>query len=129
MSNVFDQQLRRPLVSGVPRLAAASRAADGGGLSGLTSSETDGLVTEAPELRRFIRRWVNSRALGLPSEQWCLIFGDDDPRIAVRSVALDQRLEIVRSSRLASSLAIVRNAVSTPWLFLRVRQPVPRQLV
>jgi hypothetical protein len=105
--SVFIYRRTKVLSSTLPRMVLGSMPKDGGHLVIEPSERRDSLA-EAPEIERFIKRYVGSAEFINDIERYCLWITDRDLREAEKYPPIARRLEAVarwRSESVASTTA------------------------
>lgn len=89
----------------------------------LDADERNKLLAADPACEKWLRPYVGSDELISGSWRWCLWLKDADPSELRSSKPIVERLERVRSGRLQSPTASVREFAQYPTLFTQDRQP------
>lgn len=89
----------------------------------LDADERDKLLTADPACKKWLRPYVGGDELISGKWRWCLWLKDADPSELRASKPIVERLERVRSGRLQSPTASVREYAQYPTLFTQDRQP------
>jgi len=100
---------------------------DGGHLL-LTDEERD-RVRADPVADRYVRELLGTDQLMRGTTRWCLWLKDADPEDVRRSPLLRDRVQAVRSYRLASTRPATRRLADVPALFGEIRQPTQRYVL
>ncbi len=121
--NIFVLPRRAPLSPEVPPIFAGSTPIDWGHLI-VAASEYDDVVAD-PVAAKYLRRYAGGKELINGIERWCLWLVDASPREIASSRVLRERVERVKSARLAPEVTrqATRDLASTPHLFGERRQP------
>ena len=120
-SDVFIQNRGRPVNAGAPEMTKGSQPTDGGNLI-LSEEERDELVSKHPELEDVIHQYMGGQEFLNGNLRYCLWFD----RVNVNDYLfpeIQERLNLVKESRLNSPTASVRENAQTPHLFTQIRQP------
>jgi hypothetical protein len=120
-SNVLLPSRTRPS-EGYPEMKKGSQPTDGGFLL-LTAAEKDEALKAYPEIQKWLRPYVGGEELINGNYRWCLWLKDADPAEVRKSPEVQRRLEGVRTSRLNSPTASVRDFAERPAMFTQDRQP------
>nr|WP_206599945.1 MULTISPECIES: DNA methyltransferase [unclassified Pseudovibrio] len=96
---------------GLPPMDYGNKPTDGGNLI-LSPSEKDGLVEAYPNASRFIKRFVGSQELIKGTDRYCLWISNDDLDEARTYPPINERIEAVRSTRLASTDKYARETLA-----------------
>ena len=107
---------------GLPQMKKGSQPTDGGYLI-LDNDEKEALITEDPESRRWIKKYIGGEEMISGKNRWCLWLKDAEPDILRKSPKVLERIEGVRNSRLKSPTKSVREFAKRPTLFTQDRQP------
>ncbi|MCJ8503490.1 class I SAM-dependent DNA methyltransferase [Kocuria flava] len=119
--NVLVEQRRAPLAPGLPPATFGNMPRDGGHL--VVAPEEYEEVVRDPVASEYLRLFIGARELVRAEERWCLWLVDLDPADVKRSPVLRERLESVRTFRMASTAASTRTMAMTPHLFGQRSQP------
>ena len=113
--NVYISRRSHP-ISNLPELVFGNMPNDGGHLL-LTSSEKDQLLEVAPDVHKFLRRFIGAQEFMNSSERWCLwLIGHSKTEYEKIPQILD-RISAVRDVRLRSQRAATRELSNVPHLF------------
>ena len=111
----------RPICN-VPEIVYGSKPVDGGNLI-LSDEQKAIFLVNNPKAQKFIRPFIGSEEFIKGIRRWCLWLVGATPQ-EVRSIAgVRQRVEAVRSVRLASKKGPTRRKADSPTLFAEIRQP------
>jgi hypothetical protein len=110
-----------PLVHGLPTMFQGSKPWDGGGL--IVGPEDYAAILADPVASRFLRPYRQATEMLYDLERWCLWLVDAEPHDLRASLLLQERLRIVRESRLRTRTTKVHELAKTPALFAQNRQP------
>ncbi|MCG5051468.1 MAG: lactate dehydrogenase [Myxococcales bacterium] len=105
-----------PLSHDLSKVVAGSMPRDGGHLI-LNEHERQGLIAQYPEARGITRRLSGTNELTGGIVRWCLWIDDSDLELAMRIPPVRQRIEDVRTFRLASSAKTTRGYARIPHRF------------
>ena len=124
--NVFIAGRGNPLNDGWPKMTQGCKPVDGGNLV-LTREEKDELESKYPALSEVIHPYIGAREFINGLERYCFWFeGVDVSKYAFPEIA--DRLNAVRTLRLASPTKAFREAADTPALFVERRKPATSYL-
>ncbi len=112
----------------VPEIIYGSKPVDGGNLI-LSDEERTNFLRESPEAAKFIRPFIGSDEFinGIP--RWCLWLVDATPQDLRPIDGIMNRLERVRTFRLASKKKPTQEKAASPALFAEIRQPLSDYLL
>ncbi len=113
---------RREPISNVPPIVFGSMPNDGGFLL-LSPEEKTDLLTNEPKAAPWIRRLLGSEEFINNKERWCLWLLGISPEELRSMPTIMERVEGVRSSRLASRRPTTQELAKIPTLFGEIRQP------
>lgn len=116
--NVLVDPRTKPLAATLPEVRYGNKPTDGG--SFIVERDEYAAFAADPIASKYLRRFVGARELIHGEDRWCLWLTDLEPSDLQRSALLKQRVEGVRSFRLASKAASTRAAASTPHLFRQI---------
>ena len=119
--NVVVGKRSKPLCA-VPEMRKGSQPTDGGHLL-LTDAERKELLALEPAASRWIRPFLGSEEFINGINRWCLWLTDCPPEELRRMPEVLQRVEAVRTMRLASKKAATREWAMRPSIFTEDRQP------
>jgi hypothetical protein len=115
-------------IAAVPPIVFGSMPNDGGHLL-LNPEEKKELLSECPEARKFVRRFVGSEEYINSIERWCLWLVDAAPDELRGMKPVMNRVQGVKGHRESSRRETTRNLANTPTLFGEIRQPKSRYLL
>lgn len=124
--DVVPVKVYAPLVEGMPNATQGNKPVDGKHL--LVTPDEYGEVAADPIATKYLRRYVQAKDMLQGGERWCLWLVDAPAEDLHRSSILHSRLEAVRTARLESPTASVRDQAATPSLFTQIRQPSHRYI-
>ncbi len=119
--SVFISSRSKP-PAGVPELVKGSQPTDGGHLI-LTPQEKDELIASEPLAEKYIRQYMGGAEFINNKLRYCLWLKNVDLNDIRTMPLVQQRLEGVRTSRLASPTPSVKEFAAYPTLFTQDRQP------
>jgi len=119
-ANVIVEKAPRPL-SGQAEMSFGNKPIDGGHLL-LSRDEVDALGLTLEQRARFIRRIYGSAEFIRGLERFCLWIEDSNLDEAIRAMTIRQRIESVRSMRLASPKLATIDTAGASHKFGEVRQ-------
>ena len=97
-------------------------ANDGGHLL-LYENEYQEIILQEPGAQKYIRPFLGSRNIMNGEKRWCLWLVDASP-FDIRGIkVINERVEMVKMSRLDSKRQTTRKLAKTPYLFGEIRQP------
>ncbi|EOJ8669144.1 TPA: DNA methyltransferase [Providencia stuartii] len=117
--NIKDRP--EPLVA-APRMFFGNMPNDGGHLL-LTTAEKDQLLASEPQAAKWIRRLVGAQEFINGKERWCLWLVDATKEEIEAMPLVQQRVEAVRATRLASRDAGARKLAERPHQFRDLKNP------
>lgn len=120
--NIAISSRVKPLSNGVPYMTWGNKPVEGGYLI-LSDEEKDSLVAEEPLTEKYIRRLTGAQEFIQDKTRWCLWLVDANPSELRQMPRVLQRIEAVRSFRLASKKETTRKSAATSQLFQEIRQP------
>ena len=118
--NFFVEGRKKPLCD-VPIMGLGSKPVDGLNLI-FKPDELDDFIRREPQAKKFIHRFVGAEEFINGKLRYCLWLVDATEN-DLKLLAIAERVEGVRRSRLASKKAATRRAAATPHLFTEIRQP------
>ncbi len=108
---------RTKSICDVPPISYGNKPTDGGNLI-LTQEEYDTIVTNDPDARKYIRRYVGAKDfLNNNETRFCLWLKDVPPSCYRKNTDVMRRLQAVREMRQNSSAAPTRLYADKPYLF------------
>jgi type I restriction-modification system DNA methylase subunit len=119
--NIFISSRRNPFYK-VPKIVFGSMANDGGNLI-LSIDEKHELLKAYPGADKFIRQFFGSREFINKIERYCLWISPDQAKDAVKISMIRERVEQVRTHRLASAREETQELANMPYSFGEIRQP------
>lgn len=123
--SIVPAKLTRPSTPAMPNAHKGSQPTDGGHL--IVEPEDLPSVKDDERASLYLRRFVQGRDMlqGGP-DRWCLWLKDAHPSDLAASSVIRTRLSAVRTARLQSPTASVRDFALKPALFTQNRQPSTR---
>ncbi len=112
----------------VPKMINGSKPADGGNLL-LSDEEKHELLIVEPQAEKWIRPFIGADEFINNIPRWCLWLVDISPAELRTMPQVMQRVEAVRTMRLASKDAQTKKDAVTPTLFQKIRQPTEPYLL
>lgn len=109
----------------LPKMIQGSKPVDGGYLI-LSEEESTSIVTKYPSLKKYVKPFMGSREAINRGIRYCLWFADITTLelAEVSKIAeIKERLNCIKSLRLASPTAEFREYAQYPYLFVQNRQP------
>lgn len=119
--NIFLRPAKKPICN-VQQMMNGSMPNDDGNLI-LTTEEKDELLTQYPDLRPFIRRFVGAFEFLNNKNRWCLWLKNIAPNDLRQFPLVLERIEKVRKFRSQSTRETTRKLADFPLLFGEIRQP------
>lgn len=117
--DVIVQSRKEPL-SELGSMDFGSMPNDGGNLL-FTPSEGDALCAQAPNARRFLRKFIGSDDALYGRFRYCLWIGDKEVEAAVQFPLIRERIQLVEAQRLRSDREVTRVLANRPHAFGEVR--------
>ncbi|MGB7989215.1 MAG: DNA methyltransferase, partial [Candidatus Methylophosphatis roskildensis] len=112
------EQARRP-ISSVSPMTFGNMPRDGGAFV-LDGEERARMLTQYPELERFVRPYLGSEQMIQGKSRWCLWIEDEDSDFAQQHPYLKSVLDKVRAFRLASAAGSTRDFAARPHRFVQI---------
>lgn len=122
------REVRRPIVSGVPKMRMGSKIVDGGHYI-FDAVERQQLLREQPEAEVCLRPLIGSKEYIQGGKRWILDLQDEDAAVLRRWPAVMERVRAVRSFRERSSKEATRRLADAPLEFEVNTRPQGRFLV
>lgn len=116
---VYAESRTKPLCD-VPCMIYGSKPVDGGFLI-LSEQERTELIASSPSVEQYIRLFLGAEEFIYNKKRYCLWLVGANPKIIRESPLVLERIEGVRSMRLASKKAATRKIAETPMLFAEIR--------
>ena len=113
---------RRTAICPVLPIVYGSMPNDAGNLI-VKAEAHESLLSESPEIERYLRPFYGSHEYINSIERWCIWLVDADPGVIRNIPDLMKRIEGVRTHRLSSTRLTTRDLARTPTLFGEIRQP------
>jgi hypothetical protein len=120
---VLVSNRRAPLQENVQIMVKGSQPTDAGLLSDISSSDAEKMKAEDAVAARYLRPLLGAEELINGGERWCLWLEGVEPSELRSSKALRERVEGVRTFRLASKKEKTRKDAEFSHLFQERRQP------
>lgn len=118
-------QSRSKPAHGLPKMTQGNKPVDGGNLI-LTTEEKAELLDRYPELESWIKPFIGSREWLNNIKRYCFWFAEASTKqlAELRKIPeIKRRVEAVKSARLKSPTASVRDYAEQPFIFTQNRQP------
>ena len=112
------EQARRP-ISGVSPMMFGNMPRDGGAFV-LEGDERARILTQYPEVKRFVRPYLGSEQMIQGKPRWCLWIEDQDAPYAQQHPYLRTVLDKVRTFRLSSAAGSTRDFAALPHRFVQI---------
>lgn len=106
----------------VPEMCFGSKPVDDGNFF-FTDSEKNEFLSKEPQAEPLIRPILSAQEFLHGEKRWCLWLKNADPSLLKKCPLVLERIERVRTFRLASKKAPTREAAKTASLFSEIRQP------
>jgi hypothetical protein len=119
---------RKIPISSVPNISFGSMPNDGGHLL-LVSEEKDALITNNPEIEKWIKPFMGAQELINNEHRWCLWLVDISPQELKSIKPIFERVEKVRKHRNESKRESTKKLASFPALFGENRQPQSQYII
>lgn len=110
-----------------PEMFKGSQPTDGGHLV-LSASEKKELVSKEPLAEKYIKPFWGADEFLYSRERYCLWLKEIEPSILKTLKLVQNRIELVKESRLKSPTPSVREFANYPTLFTQDRQPITNYL-
>ena len=115
-------------ICNVPKMSYGSMPIDNGNLI-LNRDEVKQILSESPECKKYIRRYVGGNEILNNKERWCLWLVHANPSDIKKSRFILSRIDNTRRFRLSSKRPQTLKAAEAPSLFGEIRQPNTQMLV
>jgi len=125
--DIFIENTSNPICN-VPKMSFGSMPRDGGHFI-FMKEESDKFIKENPNAQKWIRPYTGAQEFINGYVRYCLWLFDISPNELKQLPAILDRVEKVRSFRLASSAASTRKFANTPTLFCQIAQPKSNYLL
>ena len=119
--NILIENRAKPICP-VPEMILGNKPSDGGNLI-LSSEERMDILSQEPDLERYIYKYLGAVEFLNKKERYCLWLKNASPKDLRSSKIIRDRLAAVKAMREASSAAPTRAKASTPHLFFFISQP------
>ena len=124
---VFIDSRSKPLCSS-PEMVYGNKPTDGGHFF-LTAEEREEALSHEPRIAPFIKKALGASEYLNNKERYCLWLKNATPSDIRNSKLIQERVEAVRSFRLASTKKQTRESAETPTLFQEIRQPEKKYII
>lgn len=125
--NVLISNRSNPICN-VPSMNLGNKPADGGNLI-LSEEEVQEILSNEPELKKYIREYTGSVEYINNKKRYCLWLVNVTPKEIKESPILYSRITAVRKMRLESTAKPTREKADTPHLFFFISQPETNYLL
>jgi len=112
------EQARRPIF-GVSPMTFGNMPRDGGAFI-LNGEERARMLTQYPEVERFVRPYLGSEQMIQGKPRWCLWIDDENVEYAQKHPYLKAVLDKVRAFRLGSAAGSTRDFAARPHRFVQI---------
>ncbi|MBK1666333.1 SAM-dependent methyltransferase [Rhodospirillum rubrum] len=120
---VIVKARRNVLDTDAPTICYGSMANDGGNLIFESEAEKEAFLAAEPAAKRFIKPFVGSEEFISGEYRYCLWLTDATPSQIASMPKVLERVEAVKTKRLASTRPATNDLASKPHLFGEIRQP------
>ena len=124
--NIIVYKSTKP-ISQLPKMTSGNKPLDGGNLI-LDDKEKEEMLIEAPNSEPFIRKFIGSSEFIRGNQRWCLWINEEDVDKALEINQIKNRVEKVRTVRLAGGNN-ARNKANSPHRFEFANEPNVSQLL
>lgn len=107
-------------ISKLPKISLGSAAYDGGHLM-ITKEDYDGIISNHPEAKKFLRRFVGSAEFLRDTIRYCIWVNPEERNDAELIPPIKDRIEKVRAFRQSSDRKQTKETVSVPYAFTENR--------
>ncbi|HIE1649364.1 TPA: class I SAM-dependent DNA methyltransferase [Burkholderia cenocepacia] len=121
------EQARRPIF-GVSPMTFGNMPRDGGAFI-LNGEERARVLTQYPEVERFVRPYLGSEQMIQGKPRWCLWIDDEDVEYAQKHPYMNAVLDKVRTFRLASAAGSTRDFAARPHRFVQIAGTAKRHSI
>lgn len=121
------EQARRPIF-GVSPMTFGNMPRDGGAFI-LNGEERARVLTQYPEVERFVRPYLGSEQMIQGKPRWCLWIDDENVGYAQKHPYLKVVLDKVRAFRLASAAGSTRDFAARPHRFVQIAGTAKRHSI
>lgn len=118
--DIFIARRNMPLCD-VPSINKGSQPTDGGNLI-LSQEEVSNLLQHEPQVQQFIRPFMMGKDFIMRKPRFCLWMVGVNPSEIKKCPLVMERIEAVKTYRLASTKAATRKKAETPALFDEIRE-------
>ncbi len=119
--DVYIESRTKPLCS-IPSMVYGNKPVEGGFLI-LSDEERVELISKYPFIEQYIHLFLGAEEFIYNKKRFCLWLVNANPADIRKCPPLAERIENVRSMRLASKKDATRKLADTPTLFAEIRQP------
>lgn len=119
--NVYIESRTKPLCS-IPSMVYGNKPVEGGFLI-LSDEERLALISKYPFVEQYVHLFLGAEEFIYNKKRFCLWLVNVNPLDIRKCPPLAERIENVRSMRLASKKEATRKLADTPTLFAEIRQP------
>ena len=119
--NVFIDNRKKPLCE-VPEMLKGSSPVDGGNLI-IEADEYNDFISQEPDARKYIRRFVGAREFLHNLPRYCLWLEGASPKELANMPLVKERISKTRQFRLASTKTATKRFADYPNRFMEMRQP------
>lgn len=124
----FAVTARGKPICGVPACEYGNKPTDGGHLI-VEEKDREGFIAENPGAKQYLRPLLCAEEYLYSVPRWCLWLVDAPPADIRNIPGVKERVEAVRSFRLASKKEPTRRMAEQPTLFAEIRQPTTRFII
>lgn len=109
-------------ISNSPRISYGSFALDDGNFT-LDEQDVNFILSENPEAKKFIRKFIGGAELLNNKQRWCLWLIDAEPKDIRELSAVNRRVRAVQKWRASRNRTTTKELAKTPTRFAEIRQP------
>jgi len=119
--NIIVYAQRKPF-GNIPTMVYGNKPADGGNLI-IENKDYNDFVTQAPEAKKYIRKYVGAIEFLHNEDRYCLWLKGANPKDLKNIPLIMERIKKCKEMRNNSVAAAIRKFADTPTLFAQITQP------
>ena len=120
-NDIFVVAVKKSLC-GMPKMNFGNQPRDGGFFV-IKEEEYQDIITEEPELQKWLHPYIGADEFIKGKKRWCLWLKHASPKDIMNSKILSEKVEAVRQFRLSSKAKTTNGYAKVPQLFAQITQP------
>ena len=115
-------------ISGLPAMVKGNQATDGGHFI-LNENEYKKIISESPNIKKFIKKYIGAKELLGGIKRWCLWIEDKDIDEALKFNFIKNRINKVKNFRLNRNSSFTNSTNKPPHKFMQIQSNPAKAIV